>query len=73
MAIIPVTQDDVETFTIVTTPIRHYSSSSYGVTGSVKVFARGSSLEKETTSPRRVYDYSNPYVHTDINFDSSCF
>lgn len=71
MAIIPVTQDDVETFTIVTTPIRHYSSSSYGVTGSVKVFARGSSLEKETTSHRRAYNDSNPDVHTDINFDSS--
>jgi len=46
MAIIPVTRDDVENFTIITTPQREYSSSSLGVTGSVKVFPRLSSSEK---------------------------
>lgn len=46
MAIIPVTRDDVEYFTIITTPKREYSSSSLGVTGSVKVFPRLSSSEK---------------------------
>ena len=46
MAIIPVTRDDVEYFTIITTPKRAYSSSSLGVTGSVKVFPRLSSSEK---------------------------
>jgi len=46
MAIIPVTTDDVETFTVITTPSRSFSSSSLGVTGSVNVFSRISPREK---------------------------
>lgn len=49
MAIIKVNPDDVEKFTIVTTPRREYSSSSLGVTGSVSVYPRLSSIEKDTT------------------------
>lgn len=49
MAIIPVEREDVEHFTIVTTPRREYSSGSSGVTGSVKVFPRLSSSEKIMT------------------------
>ena len=73
MAIIPVTKDDVEVFTIVTTPIRYYSSSSSGVTGSIKVFPRESSIEKNTSNPRRSYDDSqgNPDAATDVNFDTT--
>jgi len=52
MAIIPVTKDDVENFTIVTTPRRTFtfSSGSYGqrVTGSVRIYPRFSSNQKST-------------------------
>lgn len=47
MAIFPVTSDDVEYFTSIINPKVTYSSSSSGVTGSIKLFARGSSIEKE--------------------------
>lgn len=47
MAIIPVTSDDVEFFTLLVNPARTYSSGSSGVTGSIKIFARGSLREKE--------------------------
>lgn len=51
MAIIPVTKDDVENFTIVTTPRRTFtfSSGSYGqrVTGSIKIYPRYSTNQKE--------------------------
>lgn len=51
MSVIKVTENDVENFTVVTTPSRHYvSSSTGGVTGSVKVFPRLSTSEKDTTS-----------------------
>lgn len=43
-----VTKNDVETFSIITNPLRSYvSSSTGGVTGSVFVFARRSPFEKE--------------------------
>lgn len=68
MSIIKVTPDDVEKFTIVTTPRREYVSSSSGVTGSVKVFPRASSNQKETA-------YSSTFVDTgrvtDDNFDTA--
>lgn len=48
MTIYRVTPNDVETFTIVTNPIRTFvSSSTEGATGSVYVFARRSNIEKE--------------------------
>lgn len=47
MSIIKVNPSDIETFSVVTNPIRYYSSSSLGVTGSVHVFARRSDAEKE--------------------------
>jgi hypothetical protein len=73
MALIPVTQDDIELFTVVTTPRRHYVSSSSGVTGSVKVFPRASSNEKETDAPRRVFNdvASDPSALVDASFASS--
>jgi hypothetical protein len=47
MSIIKVNPGDIETFSVVANPIRHYTSSSLGVTGSVHVFARRSEAEKE--------------------------
>lgn len=50
MSIYKVNPSDIESFTVVTNPIRYYKSSSIGgVTGSVNVFARRSSFEKEVT------------------------
>lgn len=50
MSIFKVNGGDVETFTVVTHPIRHYTSSStMGSTGSVHVFARRSDIEKDVT------------------------
>lgn len=46
MAIIPVTKDDVENFTIITTPARSYSSGSNGITGSISVYPRQSRRQK---------------------------
>jgi hypothetical protein len=47
MAILPVTSDDIEFFTTIINPFRQYSSSSLGITGSIKLFPRGSRIEKE--------------------------
>ena len=47
MAIFPVVLDDVEIFTTLINPTRQYSSSSIGITGSIKLFPRGSTIEKE--------------------------
>lgn len=50
MSIFKVKPDDVSTFTVVTTPLREYVSSSnptIGVSGSVFVFARHSTIEKD--------------------------
>lgn len=48
MAIIPITSDDIETFTLETNPKRVYVSSSlFGVTGSINLFARRSEIEKD--------------------------
>jgi len=53
MAIIPVTKDDVEHFTIVTTPRRTYTfaSGSYGqrVTGSIRLYPRFSEVNQKST------------------------
>ena len=47
MSIIKVNPSDIETFSVITNPVRSYSSSSSGVEGSVYVFARRSLREKE--------------------------
>jgi hypothetical protein len=47
MSIKKIGPDDIEVFTLKTHPHREYSSSSLGVTGSVNLFARASSIEKE--------------------------
>lgn len=49
MSIYKINDQDYQTTTVVTRPNRFYSSSSSGVTGSVFVFARKSSIEKEIT------------------------
>ena len=50
MAIIKLGPDNFELVTLATHPIRSYTSSSSGVTGSVHVFARRSPYEKEAQS-----------------------
>ena len=47
MSIFKLSNDNFEFFTLKTAPKRTYSSSSAGITGSVKVFARQSDFEKE--------------------------
>lgn len=48
MSIIRIGPDNIENFTLVTHPTREYTSSSLaGVTGSVSLFARASTIEKE--------------------------
>lgn len=69
MSVIPITKNDVTTFTIVTTPSRTYlSSSTSGVTGSVKVFARLSSCEKDSDSYSFFNDSKGAAV-VDSNFE----
>lgn len=49
MSLIRITEDDIETFTIVTNPKKTFNSSSSGVsTGTINLFARRSNIEKET-------------------------
>ncbi len=50
MSFYRITPDDLENFTIVANPKREFSSSSSGVTGSVRLFARQSQVEKEVQS-----------------------
>jgi len=50
MAIIKLGPDNFELFTLATHPVRTYSSSSSGVTGSVYVYARRSNYEKDAQS-----------------------
>jgi len=50
MSIIKVNPFDFGTVTLQTSPVRSYSSSSAGITGSIKVFARRSAFEKETAA-----------------------
>lgn len=48
MSILPVTLDDVEAITAIINPVRTYSSgTTSGVTGSIQLFPRASSIEKE--------------------------
>jgi len=71
MSVIRVTKNDVETFTLVTTPSRSYTSSSVsGSQGSVKVFPRRSTVEKDTDKTFFFNDSQNSAV-VDFNFEST--
>lgn len=61
MSVIRVNKDDIENFTVVTTPRRAYSSSSLGSTGSIKIFPRMSKVEKS------VFDFSSA-AESDVQF-----
>ena len=50
MSIFKVNQTDFQSITIATNPSKYYSSSSSGITGSVYVFPRRSSIEKDISS-----------------------
>lgn len=65
MSILKITDNDVETFTVVANPTRVYSSSSLGVTGSVHVYARRSLREKDVSSTSAYIDA----VYSDDEFD----
>ncbi len=65
MSIIPVVQGDLETFSVITNPLRTYSSSSQGVTGSVYVFSRRSQREKDLAPSPSFID--STYDDEDIN------
>lgn len=66
MSIFRVTRDDIENFTIVTNPERSFASSSNGVTGSLRLFARRSQSEKETR-PLSLFDETKFGDDVDIN------
>lgn len=58
MSLYKITPDDVETFTIVATPKKSFSSNSNGeVTGTVNLFARRSDIEKEVV-PLSLFEQS---------------
>lgn len=68
MSITKVNQSDLESFSIVTNPLRHYSSSSLaGVTGSVHVFARRSSIEKEVAPLPAFIDLTRSDADINVN------
>jgi hypothetical protein len=68
MTIQKITPDAIENFTIVTNPSRHFTSSSlYGATGSVKVFARRSPFEKDNIVTSAFLDHT---VDDGVNIDS---
>lgn len=51
MSIIRLGKDNFERFSVIARPRREFSSSSAGVTGSVPVFARSSTIEKDVEKP----------------------
>lgn len=66
MSIYRVTKNDYETFTVTTNPFRTYvSSSTMGTTGSVHVFPRRSTFEKETAPVAAFIDVTHD--DSDIN------
>lgn len=64
MSIVKVNPSDIESFTVVTNPVRTYTSSSIGVSGIVNVFSRRSDIEKDFT-PRSFSD--DPVTDADVN------
>lgn len=68
MSIYKVDPGDIETFSVVTNPIRHFvSSSTQGATGSVYVFARRSEIEKEPSPASSFVDS----VHSDVDISTA--
>lgn len=65
MSILKITDNDVETFTVVANPTRTYVSSSSGVTGSLYVYARRSLREKDVNSTSAYVDAA----YADDEFD----
>lgn len=70
MSVYKVTPNDVESLTLVTTPRRLYSSGSSGVTGSIKVYPRASSIEKDSGSAL-IFNDALRGAALDGNFESS--
>lgn len=68
MSVYKVTKNDIESLTLTTTPRRFYFSGSSGVTGSVNVYPRQSSFEKDAESSLRFY--TNDYTAVDIDFNT---
>jgi hypothetical protein len=66
MAILPVTLDDVEAITTIVNPVRNYSSGASGVTGSLQLFPRASSIEKEVR-PLTAFSSS---LHNDADIEA---
>ena len=60
MAIFPVTNEDIEVFSTLINPKRSYSSSSLGTTGSINLFPRNSTIEKETIP---LSNFSSSFYH----------
>lgn len=67
MSFFKVGPEDVESFTVVTNPLRHYVTSSAGSTGSVYVFARRSPNEKEVAPLASFVEAT----HNDIDLGST--
>lgn len=68
MSIYKVDPGDIETFSVVTNPIRHFvSSSTQGATGSVYVFARRSDLEKDQAPVSSFVDT----LHSDVDISTA--
>lgn len=67
MSVLNITSADVEIFTLVTNPRRVYSSGSSGTAGSIKVFPRQSTLEKDTSS---TFNDSYSTAVVDHNFNT---
>lgn len=65
MAIEKLFQDNFEFFTLETNPVRTFTSSSTGVTGTVRLFARSSTIEKEV-QPLSLFSAS---YYNDQNLD----
>lgn len=66
MTLYRISPDDLESFTIVTNPKKSFSSSSSGVTGAIKLYARRSDVEKEI---QPLGGFENPQFN-DANIDS---
>ena len=70
MSVVKITKNDFELFTLVTTPRRSYTSGSSGITGSIKVFPRQSSSEKDKDKTFFFRD-SRSGALVDTNYDAA--
>ena len=69
MSLVKISRDDIENFTIVANPKREFTSSSLGTTGSVNLFARHSSIEKEVKIAPISQSYFNDQSLFSLNKD----